>query len=75
MERTAEVLDAEALKSDIKIWRPTTMLELKVGDIFRLLEPDGTQVTDASGYSVFKAVSAPFVTDNIPGIHVERYFL
>ena len=75
MERTVEVLDAEAFKSGIKIWKQSTMLELIVGDIFRMYEPDGSQVVDQSGYSVFKAVSLPYVTDGIPGVHVERYFL
>lgn len=75
MLRTVEVLDAEAFKSDIQIWKQSTMMQLLIGDVFRMYEPDGTKVIDAGGYSVFKAISLPYITDDIPGVSVERYFL
>jgi hypothetical protein len=70
MERTVEVYNKATRE-----WKQSHMLELLVGDIFRMYEPDGTKVIDTIGHDVFKVVAMPYLKDDIPGVSVERYFL
>lgn len=53
----------EKLIPDTKEFVPIEFSKLKYKDVFRLFEDDGTLITDNDGFTIFKAMSDAYKTD------------
>ncbi len=53
-------------------WIPCPMMELEIGDIFKMFEPDGTEVL-WGGHQFFEVLEKPFLNKhNVPECKVDK---
>ena len=50
----------------------TQMKHLRKGDVFRMFEPDGEEVTDPDGTHTWTALETPFEKDGVWGVEVGK---
>jgi len=51
-------------------FKPVRMKDLKVGDVFRIFEPDGTIIPDEKGNTMFKVQEPPAKIKGTWGVNV-----
>lgn len=71
---SVSLLDTNLRKVEVKTtngWTRTEMKHLKPGDMFRMFEPDDTQVYDKKRGTEFKVIGKPYFKNNVWGVNCE----
>lgn len=57
-------------------WKEYPFMKMQSGDIFRLLEPDGTTVKDKKGFEVWRTLGRPYLdTNGVPTVAGRHLFI